>query len=79
MKQLIHDNINPLIGMWYVFNNIYKNKFSCNNSTEELLVLWKYCSRGTLRNYLLNLEMRMDENFKISFLRDIINVTYYCF
>ncbi|KAI1720720.1 adenylate and guanylate cyclase catalytic domain-containing protein [Ditylenchus destructor] len=61
MKQLVHDNINPIVGM------------CCNNPTNELLVLWKYCSRGTLSDYLHNSEMRMDANFKTAFLRDIIN------
>uniref|UniRef100_A0A915D9P6 Guanylate cyclase n=1 Tax=Ditylenchus dipsaci TaxID=166011 RepID=A0A915D9P6_9BILA len=61
MKNLVHDNINPLVGM------------CCNNQTNELLVLWKYCSRGTLSDYLHNTEMRMDANFKTAFLRDIIS------
>ena len=62
LKNLVHDNINPIIGMCF------------NNSTNELLVLSKYCPRGTLSEYLHNPEMRMDENFKTAFLRDIINV-----
>lgn len=44
-----------------------------------MLILWKYYSRGTLSDYLLNSEMRMDVNFKIAFLRDIINVSFYFF
>uniref|UniRef100_A0A914QB97 Receptor ligand binding region domain-containing protein n=1 Tax=Panagrolaimus davidi TaxID=227884 RepID=A0A914QB97_9BILA len=62
LKQLVHDNINPIIGLCY------------NNPTNELLVLSKFCSRGTLSEYLHNPEMRMDGKFKTAFLRDIINV-----
>uniref|UniRef100_A0A914YAK3 Guanylate cyclase n=1 Tax=Panagrolaimus superbus TaxID=310955 RepID=A0A914YAK3_9BILA len=63
LKQLVHDNINPIIGLCY------------NNPTNELLVLSKFCSRGTLSEYLHNPEMRMDGKFKTAFLRDIINVS----
>uniref|UniRef100_A0AC34QMT1 Guanylate cyclase n=2 Tax=Panagrolaimus sp. JU765 TaxID=591449 RepID=A0AC34QMT1_9BILA len=61
LKSLIHDNINPMIGMCF------------NNPTNELLVLSKFCPRGTLSDYLHNPEMRMDGRFKTAFLRDIIN------
>uniref|UniRef100_A0A914Q7D6 Protein kinase domain-containing protein n=1 Tax=Panagrolaimus davidi TaxID=227884 RepID=A0A914Q7D6_9BILA len=64
LKQLVHDNINPIIGLCY------------NNPTNELLVLSKFCSRGTLSEYLHNPEMRMDGKFKTAFLRDIINVSF---
>ena len=63
LKQLVHDNINPIVGLCY------------NNPTNELLVLSKFCSRGTLSEYLHNPEMRMDGKFKTAFLRDIINVS----
>uniref|UniRef100_A0A7E4V423 Guanylate cyclase n=1 Tax=Panagrellus redivivus TaxID=6233 RepID=A0A7E4V423_PANRE len=61
LKQLVHDNINPIVGLCY------------NNPTNELLVLSKYCTRGTLSDYLHNSEMRIDGRFKTAFLRDIIN------
>uniref|UniRef100_A0A914E602 Guanylate cyclase n=1 Tax=Acrobeloides nanus TaxID=290746 RepID=A0A914E602_9BILA len=61
VKQLVHDNINPFLGFCY------------NNPSNELLVLWKYCNRGSLSRYLHNTEMHMNIHFKTAFIRDLIN------
>lgn len=77
MKQAVHDNINPFIGV-------------CVNRTHELYVIWRHCFRGTLADLLFSspknkngstntmYENRtsavVDNNFKGAFVRDIIKV-----
>uniref|UniRef100_A0A914DTM9 Guanylate cyclase n=1 Tax=Acrobeloides nanus TaxID=290746 RepID=A0A914DTM9_9BILA len=58
MKQAIHDNINPFLGMAF-------------NEKEEMLILWKFCSRGTLQDIIYNKNMVLDEKFHAAFVRDI--------
>uniref|UniRef100_A0AC34EZM4 Guanylate cyclase n=1 Tax=Panagrolaimus sp. ES5 TaxID=591445 RepID=A0AC34EZM4_9BILA len=58
MKQAIHDNINPFLGIAF-------------NEKEEMLVLWKFCSRGTVQDLIYNKNMTIDEKFHAAFVRDI--------
>uniref|UniRef100_A0A914KT03 guanylate cyclase n=1 Tax=Meloidogyne incognita TaxID=6306 RepID=A0A914KT03_MELIC len=39
MKQIVHDNINPFLGI-------------CVDRPNELMVIWRYCFRGTLEDLL---------------------------
>lgn len=58
MKQAVHDNINPFIGLSF-------------NERSELLLLWKFCSRGTLQDVIYCDKFVMDEKFHGAFVRDI--------
>ncbi|UMM19534.1 hypothetical protein L5515_015091 [Caenorhabditis briggsae] len=58
MKQAVHDNINPFIGVSF-------------NEKSELLLLWKFCSRGTLQDVIYCDKFNMDEKFHGAFVRDI--------
>ncbi|CAJ0571611.1 unnamed protein product, partial [Mesorhabditis spiculigera] len=58
MKQCVHDNINPFLGMAF-------------NEKEEMLVLWKFCSRGTVQDIIYNKSITVDEKFHAAFVRDI--------
>ncbi|EFP07762.1 CRE-GCY-29 protein [Caenorhabditis remanei] len=58
MKQAVHDNINPFIGISF-------------NEKAELLLLWKFCSRGTLQDVIYCDKFNMDEKFQGAFVRDI--------
>uniref|UniRef100_A0A1I7UUQ4 guanylate cyclase n=1 Tax=Caenorhabditis tropicalis TaxID=1561998 RepID=A0A1I7UUQ4_9PELO len=58
MKQAVHDNINPFIGISF-------------NENSELLLLWKFCSRGTLQDVIYCDKFVMDEKFHGAFVRDI--------
>nr|pir hypothetical protein C04H5.4a - Caenorhabditis elegans [Caenorhabditis elegans] len=58
MKQAVHDNINPFIGVSF-------------NEKSELLLLWKFCSRGTLQDVIYCEKFAMDEKFQGAFVRDI--------
>uniref|UniRef100_A0A914X4J3 guanylate cyclase n=1 Tax=Plectus sambesii TaxID=2011161 RepID=A0A914X4J3_9BILA len=59
MKQAVHDNINPFIGMAF-------------NEKEEMLIVWKFCSRGTLQDIIYNENVKLDTKFHGAFIRDII-------
>ncbi|RCN41435.1 hypothetical protein ANCCAN_12608 [Ancylostoma caninum] len=58
MKQVVHDNLNPFLGMAF-------------NEKSELLLLWKFCSRGTLQDVIYNDHFILDEKFHGAFIRDI--------
>ncbi|CAJ0602195.1 unnamed protein product, partial [Cylicocyclus nassatus] len=58
MKQAIHDNLNPFLGMSF-------------NEKDEMVLLWKFCSRGTVQDIIYNHDMVMDAKFHGAFVRDI--------
>uniref|UniRef100_A0A915EDL4 Guanylate cyclase n=1 Tax=Ditylenchus dipsaci TaxID=166011 RepID=A0A915EDL4_9BILA len=58
IKLAVHDNINPFLGIAF-------------NEKEEMLVLWKFCSRGTVQDVIYNKNMVLDEKFHAAFVRDI--------
>ncbi|CAJ0928991.1 unnamed protein product, partial [Mesorhabditis belari] len=58
MKQAVHDNINPFLGMSF-------------NEKEEMVILWKFCSRGTIQDIIYNDDVSMDSKFHAAFIRDI--------
>ncbi|WKY06082.1 hypothetical protein Q1695_006352 [Nippostrongylus brasiliensis] len=58
MKQSIHDNLNPFLGMSF-------------NEKDEMVLLWKFCSRGTIQDIIYNKEIALDSKFHGAFIRDI--------
>ncbi|PAV88959.1 hypothetical protein WR25_22768 isoform B [Diploscapter pachys] len=58
MKQCVHDNLNPFLGMAF-------------NEKEEMLIMWKFCSRGTVQDIIYNTNVVLDEKFHAAFVRDI--------
>ncbi|CAJ0958486.1 unnamed protein product, partial [Mesorhabditis belari] len=58
MKQAVHDNLNPFLGMSF-------------NEKNELLLMWKFCSRGTLQDLIYNETFTLDGKFHGAFVRDI--------
>uniref|UniRef100_A0A914E701 Guanylate cyclase n=1 Tax=Acrobeloides nanus TaxID=290746 RepID=A0A914E701_9BILA len=58
IKQAVHDNLNPFLGMAF-------------NEKEEMLLLWKFCSRGTVQDIIYNDEVALDAQFHAAFVRDI--------
>uniref|UniRef100_A0A914X493 guanylate cyclase n=1 Tax=Plectus sambesii TaxID=2011161 RepID=A0A914X493_9BILA len=60
LQQLVHDNLNPFLGMCF------------NDPNEQhLMILWKFCSRGSLQELIHNEDIRLEESFKNAFIRDI--------
>ncbi|KAI6221063.1 Guanylate cyclase [Aphelenchoides besseyi] len=58
MKQAIHENLNPFLGMAF-------------NEKDVMLIVWKFCSRGTVQDIIYNKSMVLDEKFHAAFVRDI--------
>jgi guanylate cyclase len=44
------------------------------NEKEELLLLWKFCSRGTVQDIIYNDQVALDSKFHGAFIRDITMV-----
>jgi hypothetical protein len=47
----------------------------CINEQQEMLTLWHHCSRGSLRELLMNNEIKIDVHFQCAFTRDISAVS----
>uniref|UniRef100_A0A915HSE5 Guanylate cyclase n=1 Tax=Romanomermis culicivorax TaxID=13658 RepID=A0A915HSE5_ROMCU len=60
MKDICHDNLNTFVGL-------------CIDDSEYFYSLWVYCPRGSLDDVLFNIELRIDETFQVSLIRDIIS------
>uniref|UniRef100_A0A915L4W0 guanylate cyclase n=1 Tax=Romanomermis culicivorax TaxID=13658 RepID=A0A915L4W0_ROMCU len=60
MKEINHDNLNVFVGLSV-------------EEEEYFYTLWTYCPRGSLDNVLFNSEIRIDETFQVSLIRDIIS------
>ncbi|VDP12121.1 unnamed protein product [Heligmosomoides polygyrus] len=58
VKQAVHDNVNPFLGMAF-------------NEKSEMLLLWKFCSRGTLQDVIYNDQFVLDDKFHGAFVKDI--------
>jgi serine/threonine protein kinase len=61
-KQASHDNLNTFVGLTH------------NNIKNEFLLLWKLCTRGSLQDIIANDDLKLDMDFKASFINDIIKV-----
>lgn len=62
MKQIANDNLNTFLGMSF-------------NEKNQLCILWKYCSRGSLQDIVHNEDMHLDATFHGAFVRDILKVS----
>ncbi|PAV74631.1 hypothetical protein WR25_25635 [Diploscapter pachys] len=60
MKQAVHDNMNPFLGMVW-------------NEKDELLLVWKFASRGSLQDIIYNENVTLDTKFHGAFIRDILS------
>uniref|UniRef100_A0A915PCN9 Guanylate cyclase n=1 Tax=Setaria digitata TaxID=48799 RepID=A0A915PCN9_9BILA len=58
MKAAVHDNLNIFVGMVF-------------NQGENMFLIWKFCSRGTIQDIIYNQNMTLDEKFHAAFIRDI--------
>lgn len=61
MKQVVHDNLNPFIGITF-------------NERSDMMILWKFCARGTLQDVIYNNKIEFDSKFHAAFIRDLTQV-----
>ncbi|KHJ88415.1 ligand-binding protein, receptor family [Oesophagostomum dentatum] len=50
------------------------NKFYgiCFNQQNEFIVLWLFCTRGSLEDILFNEELKLGRNFQVAFAKDVV-------
>lgn len=63
MRNLEHDNVNRFIGI--------------SLDGPELMSIWRFCSRGSLRDVIANNTLNMDAFFVFSLMKDIVEGLYY--
>ncbi|CAI4221389.1 unnamed protein product [Auanema sp. JU1783] len=63
MRQLDHDNLCPFLGL--------------SLDGPQLLSIWKYCSRGSLRDVIAKGAVTMDWFFKYSLIRDVAEAIHF--
>ena len=63
MRELRHNNVNSFIG-------------ACPDQHSITLVT-EYCDRGSLKDILENMDIKLDEMFISSLVHDLIKVTFY--
>lgn len=61
MKDLRHENVNPLVGFFY--------------DSGMFAIVTEFCSRRSLEDILTNDDVKLDWMFKSSLLLDLIKVT----
>lgn len=62
MKEVRHDNVNYFIGM-------------VTDDGPFLMVLWKYCEKGSLQDIIYNEDIHLDITFVASIMKDMISVS----
>uniref|UniRef100_A0A915PQ63 Guanylate cyclase n=1 Tax=Setaria digitata TaxID=48799 RepID=A0A915PQ63_9BILA len=64
LKMLENENLNKFYGI-------------CFNQQNELLVLWTFVTRGSLKDIIFNDEMKLNRNFLVSFAKDVIKGIFF--
>ena len=75
VRDLQHENICRMIGLCLSSSD----PKSTSEKWDQILFLNEYCSRGSLRDVLLNVHIHLDWPFRLSLISDIVNVTQILF
>lgn len=71
VRDLQHENIARLVGLCLSSTD----PKSTSEKWDQILVLNEYCSRGSLRDVLLNAHIHLDWPFRLSLISDIASVS----
>ncbi|CAD5126154.1 DgyrCDS14322 [Dimorphilus gyrociliatus] len=63
IRDISHENLNTFLGACVSPQNIY--------------VLWQYCKRGSIQDVVMNDDLKLESNFKMSFMIDIVKGMLY--
>lgn len=66
------ENISRMIGLCLSSSD----PKSSSEKWDQILILTEYCSRGSLRDVLLNAHIHLDWPFRLSLISDIVNVSH---